>query len=185
MSLKTGLHKDVRLAVNGAPPTGDSARRYRSRAHSISGTSTTTSATAPSRPCAARRRFRSGPRSKCDGFTGRRRALGADQARRRLLRQPSSGHFQLRVPTSPSTTRHPEVAEYFGSMIVLDDPRHQRLRSIVSRAFTPKVVARIETSVRERAHRLVAVDDRQSSRRARPIWSASSPGRCRCRSSAT
>jgi methyl-branched lipid omega-hydroxylase len=50
----------------------------------------------------------------------------------------------------------PEVAEYFGSMIVLDDPRHQRLRSIVSRAFTPKVVARIETSVRERAHRLVA-----------------------------
>ena len=41
-------------------------------------------------------------------------------------------------------------------MIVLDDPRHQRLRSIVSRAFTPKVVARIETSVRERAHRLVA-----------------------------
>ena len=49
-----------------------------------------------------------------------------------------------------------ETAEYFGSMIVLDDPRHQRLRSIVSRAFTPKVVARIEASVRERAHRLVA-----------------------------
>jgi len=49
----------------------------------------------------------------------------------------------------------PEVAEYFGSMIVLDDPRHQRLRSIVSRAFTPKVVARIEASVRDRAHRLV------------------------------
>jgi cytochrome P450 len=52
--------------------------------------------------------------------------------------------------------QNPEVAEYFGSMIVLDDPRHQRLRSIVSRAFTPKVVARIEASVRERAHRLVA-----------------------------
>jgi len=50
----------------------------------------------------------------------------------------------------------PEIAEYFGSMIVLDDPRHQRLRSIVSRAFTPKVVARIEASVRERARRLVA-----------------------------
>jgi cytochrome P450 len=49
-----------------------------------------------------------------------------------------------------------ELAEYFGSMIVLDDPRHQRLRAIVSRAFTPKVVARIEESVRERAHRLVA-----------------------------
>jgi len=61
--------------------------------------------------------------------------------------------------SSPNITigdNNPEISEYFGSMIVLDDPRHQRLRSIVSRAFTPKVVARIESSVRERAHRLVA-----------------------------
>lgn len=60
--------------------------------------------------------------------------------------------------SSPSITindQTPELAEYFGSMIVLDDPRHQRLRSIVSRAFTPRVVARIEASVRDRAHRLV------------------------------
>jgi len=60
--------------------------------------------------------------------------------------------------SSPNITindQTPEVSEYFGSMIVLDDPRHQRLRSIVSRAFTPKVVARIEQSVRERARRLV------------------------------
>ena len=58
--------------------------------------------------------------------------------------------------SSPNITindQTPEVAEFFGSMIVLDDPRHQRLRSIVSRAFTPKVVARIEASVRERARR--------------------------------
>ncbi|OMC44042.1 cytochrome P450 [Mycobacterium sp. IS-1264] len=72
-------------------------------------------------------------------------------------------HFASRHPdifsSSPNITINenaPEIAEYFGSMIVLDDPRHQRLRSIVSRAFTPKVVARIEASVRERAHRLVA-----------------------------
>ena len=72
-------------------------------------------------------------------------------------------HFASRHPdifsSSPNITVNdnaPEIAEYFGSMIVLDDPRHQRLRSIVSRAFTPKVVARIEASVRERAHRLVA-----------------------------
>jgi methyl-branched lipid omega-hydroxylase len=72
-------------------------------------------------------------------------------------------HFASRHPdifsSSPNITindQTPELAEYFGSMIVLDDPRHQRLRSIVSRAFTPKVVARIEASVRERAHRLVA-----------------------------
>jgi len=61
--------------------------------------------------------------------------------------------------SSPSITindQPTEVSEFFGSMIVLDDPRHQRLRSIVSRAFTPKVVARIEASVHERARRLVA-----------------------------
>lgn len=72
-------------------------------------------------------------------------------------------HFASRHPdifsSSPNITINdntPEISEYFGSMIVLDDPRHQRLRSIVSRAFTPKVVARIEASVRERARRLVA-----------------------------
>ncbi|MGZ4584695.1 MAG: cytochrome P450 [Mycobacterium sp.] len=72
-------------------------------------------------------------------------------------------HFASRHPdifsSVPNITIYdqtPELAEYFGSMIVLDDPRHQRLRSIVSRAFTPKVVARIEASVRERARRLVA-----------------------------
>ena len=71
-------------------------------------------------------------------------------------------HFASRHPeifsSVPNIVIHdqtPELAEYFGSMIVLDDPRHQRLRSIVSRAFTPKVVARIEASVRERAHQLV------------------------------
>ncbi|MGY4709362.1 cytochrome P450 [Mycolicibacterium sp. CBM1] len=50
----------------------------------------------------------------------------------------------------------PEVAEYFGSMIALDDPRHSRLRNIVRSAFTPKVVARTEASVRDRAQRLVS-----------------------------
>lgn len=60
------------------------------------------------------------------------------------------------VPNITINDQTPELAEYFGSMIVLDDPRHQRLRSIVSRAFTPKVVARIEASVRERARRLVS-----------------------------
>ncbi|MEM6109349.1 cytochrome P450 [Mycobacterium sp. 050272] len=71
-------------------------------------------------------------------------------------------HFASRHPDIFSSAsgitindQTPELAEYFGSMIVMDDPRHQRLRSIVSRAFTPKVVARIEASVKARAHRLV------------------------------
>ena len=37
----------------------------------------------------------------------------------------------------------------------LDDPRHFRLRSIVQKAFTPKVVSAVEEYVRERAQRLV------------------------------
>ena len=49
----------------------------------------------------------------------------------------------------------PELSEYFGSMIAMDDPRHSRLRNIVRSAFTPRVLARIEGSVRDRARRLV------------------------------
>ena len=50
-------------------------------------------------------------------------------------------------PASSLSEIDPAVAEFSGSMISLDDPRHLRLRSIVNRAFTPKMVARIEESV--------------------------------------
>ncbi|MDT7762306.1 MAG: methyl-branched lipid omega-hydroxylase [Mycobacterium sp.] len=60
------------------------------------------------------------------------------------------------VPTSTSLNEVPaEIAEFAGSIINLDDPRHLRLRKIVNRAFTPKVVARIEDSVRDRARTIV------------------------------
>ncbi|WP_237568177.1 cytochrome P450 [Mycolicibacterium lacusdiani] len=49
----------------------------------------------------------------------------------------------------------PELTEYFGSMIAMDDPRHTRLRNIVRSAFTPRVLSMIEDSVRDRARRLV------------------------------
>ena len=72
-------------------------------------------------------------------------------------------HFASRHPeifsSYPNITiadQQPEVAEYFGSMIALDDPRHARLRNIVSRAFTPRVVARTEEYIRDRARRLVS-----------------------------
>ena len=59
-------------------------------------------------------------------------------------------------PTSTSLNDVPvEVAEFFGSMITLDDPRHLRLRGIVNRAFTPKVLKRIEESVAQRARAVV------------------------------
>src|SRR3979490_1092200 len=34
-----------------------------------------------------------------------------------------------------------EISEFFGSMIAMDDPRHNKLRGIVNRGFTPKAMA--------------------------------------------
>jgi len=44
-----------------------------------------------------------------------------------------------------------EINEFFGSMINMDDPKHFRLRSIVSRGFTPKEISALEESVRVRS----------------------------------
>jgi cytochrome P450 len=89
-----------------------------------------------------------------------------------LAAEPGAGHWALtRYDDVFHASRHPEIfssslgitigdqtpelAEYFGSMIAMDDPRHTRLRNIVRSAFTPRVLARIEDSVRDRARRLV------------------------------
>jgi cytochrome P450 len=45
--------------------------------------------------------------------------------------------------------------EFFGSMINLDDPRHARLRRIVSAAFTPKMIKTFEDQVQIAATRIV------------------------------
>ena len=48
-----------------------------------------------------------------------------------------------------------EISEFFGSMIAMDDPKHFRLRSIVSKGFTPKEIARVEDYVRQKAAAVV------------------------------
>ena len=45
--------------------------------------------------------------------------------------------------------------EFFGSMINMDDPRHARLRRIVSAAFTPRVLQQVEDDVRRAAREIV------------------------------
>ena len=45
--------------------------------------------------------------------------------------------------------------EFFGSMINMDDPKHFRLRSIVSKGFTPKEVGQVEENVRVKAAQIV------------------------------
>jgi cytochrome P450 len=49
----------------------------------------------------------------------------------------------------------PEFLEFFGSMIVMDDPRHAKFRLLVQKGFTPKTVAQVNESVRVRARKLV------------------------------
>jgi cytochrome P450 len=44
-----------------------------------------------------------------------------------------------------------EFNEFFGSMINMDDPRHARLRRIVSRGFTPRRIQQVEEKVRSLA----------------------------------
>jgi cytochrome P450 len=48
-----------------------------------------------------------------------------------------------------------ELNEFFGSMISMDDPKHVRLRTIVSKGFTPKEITRIEEYVKNKASSIV------------------------------
>jgi len=48
-----------------------------------------------------------------------------------------------------------EMNEFFGSMIAMDDPKHFRLRSIVSKGFTPREISRIEEYVKVRARTII------------------------------
>ncbi|MEO3827093.1 cytochrome P450 [Actinomadura sp. B10D3] len=47
------------------------------------------------------------------------------------------------------------MARYFGSMINMDDPRHAKIRRIVSRAFTPRVLAKLDADLQRTATRIV------------------------------
>jgi cytochrome P450 len=48
-----------------------------------------------------------------------------------------------------------EFNDFFGSMINMDDPRHARLRRIVSRSFTPKMIKKFEDDVEVAAGQIV------------------------------
>src|SRR5690348_4334348 len=47
-----------------------------------------------------------------------------------------------------------EIAEFFGSMINMDAPRHTKLRKLVSAGFTPRTIRQREESVRQQARRI-------------------------------
>jgi cytochrome P450 len=61
--------------------------------------------------------------------------------------------------STPIATRiedmQPAFAEYFGSLINMDDPRHAQIRKIISRAFTPRMISRFQTQVQTVATEIV------------------------------
>ena len=61
-----------------------------------------------------------------------------------------SGHGSVTMFDLP-----PEMAEYFSGMISTDDPKHARLRRIVSNAFNPRNVRAIEESIESVAGEIV------------------------------
>ncbi len=69
-----------------------------------------------------------------------------------VSRDPDSFHS---APTSTVGDMPAEIAEWLGSMINMDAPKHTKLRLIVNRGFTPRQVARIDDSVREQAKEIV------------------------------
>lgn len=62
----------------------------------------------------------------------------------------SSEPSAVSIPDMP-----PEFAEYFGSLINMDDPRHAKIRRVVSRAFTPKMIQRFNDDVQRAADTIV------------------------------
>jgi cytochrome P450 len=54
----------------------------------------------------------------------------------------------------------PDLNEFYGSMISMDDPRHAKIRRIVSKAFTPKMLERLVDSVQQ-----IALDVAAAARR--------------------
>ena len=89
-----------------------------------------------------------------------------------LTRAEDGFHAVVRHADVVEASRHPELfgnsptaaslydmppwlARYLDSMINMDGPAHARIRKVVVRAFSPRMLAGIETEVRERSRRIV------------------------------
>src|SRR4051794_727165 len=53
-----------------------------------------------------------------------------------------SGQGATSIPDMPA-----ELVEFYGSMISMDDPRHAKIRRIVSKAFTPRMLGALVDSI--------------------------------------
>lgn len=86
---------------------------------------------------------------KGDGFYGLTRYRDVAE----VTRHPEvflSGHGTITMFDLP-----PEMAEYFSGMISTDNPKHARLRRIVSNAFNPRNIQRVEDSIERVADEII------------------------------
>jgi cytochrome P450 len=58
-----------------------------------------------------------------------------------------SGKGAVSIPDLPA-----DLSEFYGSMISMDDPRHAKIRRLVSKTFTPPMLERVVDSVRGIVH---------------------------------
>ena len=73
----------------------------------------------------------------------------------RILRDPRSSSERGRSLLSPPPTSPSPFTARAASFLSLDPPDHTRLRRLVSKAFTPRVIAALAPRIRELAHGLL------------------------------
>ena len=83
------------------------------------------------------------------------RLLRAHPARRRARGEQAPAALLLRVAARTSATCPTDFLEFLGSMINMDDPKHARLRRIVSRGFTPRQLDQMKGDVEATAAGIV------------------------------
>lgn len=71
----------------------------------------------------------------------------------RVSRDPETFHS---APTATIGDMPPDLAEWLGSMINMDAPKHTRLRLIVNRGFTPRRIGELRDMIRDQAREIVA-----------------------------
>ena len=99
----------------------------------------------------------------------------ARTARRRGRAASRNAKVFSSEPAATSPEPPPWLSLIFGTpMVNMDDPRHARLRRIVSRAFSPRLLARLEQDVERTATRIV--DDVVASGAGATSWRRWPPG---------
>ncbi|GAB3692494.1 cytochrome P450 [Actinocorallia lasiicapitis] len=136
----------------------------------------TTTATEPTRINLAGPEFWGRPLRERDAAFARLRALPApvhfDELRIPFMPTGAGFHALVRHADVVEASRRPEIfssepasnsitdlpgylARFFGSMINMDDPRHAQIRRIVSRAFTPRMLRRLDDDIDRAAREIV------------------------------